>query len=73
MSIISLFSPDTIVVIPEDSHIAPELHRTWEEAQHHIDLARRRGEDAPDRDELFAAPSEIVALCARSGCCDRPG
>ena len=60
VSIISLFSPDTIVVIPEDSHIAPELHRTWEEAKHHIELARRRGEDAPDREELFAAPSEIV-------------
>ncbi|MDP9176365.1 MAG: DEAD/DEAH box helicase, partial [Gemmatimonadota bacterium] len=60
VSIVSLFPPDTILVIPEDSHVAPELHRTWEEAQHHIELARRRGEDAPDREELFAAPVEIV-------------
>ena len=60
VSIVSLFSPDTIVVIPEDSHVEPELTRTWDEAQHHIELARRRGEDAPDREALYAAPSEIT-------------
>jgi transcription-repair coupling factor (superfamily II helicase) len=60
VSITSLFSPDTIVVIPEDSHIGPELTRTWDEAQHHIELARRRGEDAPDREELYATPLEIA-------------
>ncbi len=60
VSITSLFPPDTIVVIPEDSHIGPELVRTWDEAQHHIELARRRGEDAPGRDELYAAPSTVV-------------
>ena len=61
VSITSLFSPDTIVVIPEDSHIGPELTRTWDEAQHHIELARRRGEDAPGREELYASPAEIAA------------
>ena len=66
VSIVSLFSPDTLVVIPEDSHIGPELTRTWDEAQHHIELARRRGEDAPDREDLYATPSEIAgALVAR--------
>jgi transcription-repair coupling factor (superfamily II helicase) len=66
VSIVSLFSPDTLVVIPEDSHIVPELTRTWAEAQHHIELARRRGEDAPDRQDLYATPSEIAgALVAR--------
>jgi transcription-repair coupling factor (superfamily II helicase) len=67
VSIVSLFSPDTIVMIPEDSHIAPELHRTWEEAQHHIELARRRGEDAPGREELYDAPSEILRLLRSLG------
>jgi transcription-repair coupling factor (superfamily II helicase) len=60
VSIVSLFPPDTVVVIPEDSHVSPELHRTWEEARHHIELARRRGEDAPDREELYAAPPQII-------------
>ena len=67
VSIVSLFSPDTIVVIPEDSHVEPELTRTWDEAQHHIELARRRGEDAPDRDALYAAPSEITAALGALG------
>src|SRR5205085_11833080 len=56
VSITSLFPPDTIVVIPDDSRIAPELDRTWEEAQHHIDLARRRGEDTPNRAEPYQSP-----------------
>jgi len=66
VSIVSLFSPDTLIVIPEDSHVGPELTRTWDEAQHHIELARRRGEDAPDREDLYATPAEIAsALRAR--------
>lgn len=67
VSITSLFSPDTIVVIPEDSHIGPELVRTWDEAKHHIELARRRGEDAPDRDELYASPLEITSALSALG------
>ncbi|HEY3257844.1 MAG TPA: DEAD/DEAH box helicase, partial [Gemmatimonadaceae bacterium] len=67
VSIVSLFSPDTIVVIPEDSHVGPELVRTWDEAQHHIELARRRGEDAPDREALFATPAEIAGALLALG------
>jgi transcription-repair coupling factor (superfamily II helicase) len=39
--------------------VFPELDRTWEESAHHIELARRRGEDAPPRDELFRHPEEV--------------
>jgi transcription-repair coupling factor (superfamily II helicase) len=67
ISILSLFAPDTIVVVPEDSRIAPELRRTWDEAQHHIDLARRRGEDAPGRSELFHSPEETLARLTSFG------
>ena len=55
-SIYTLWTPDTLLVIPEGVHIEQELTRTWGEAQHHIDLARRRGEDVPDRDDLFERP-----------------
>ena len=67
VSIVSLFSPDTLLVIPEDTHIGPELVRTWDEAQHHIELARRRGEDAPDREALYATPTEIVGALLALG------
>jgi transcription-repair coupling factor (superfamily II helicase) len=59
VSIVSLFSPDSVVIIPEDSHVLPELTRTWDEAQHHIELARRRGEDVADRNDIYATPQEI--------------
>ncbi|MDQ3243860.1 MAG: hypothetical protein M3Q09_09050, partial [Gemmatimonadota bacterium] len=60
VSITALFPPDTIVVVPGDSRVAPELRRTWDEAQHHIELARRRGEDAPGRDELYESPEATL-------------
>src|SRR5262249_5019663 len=59
-SIISLFPPDTLLVMPRGSHVEPELRRTWADAQHHIDLARRRGEDAPPRDDLFESPDATL-------------
>jgi transcription-repair coupling factor (superfamily II helicase) len=65
--ITALFPPDTIVVVPDDSRIAPELRRTWDEAQHHIDLARRRGEDTPDRHELYASPEAALAAISAFG------
>jgi transcription-repair coupling factor (superfamily II helicase) len=60
LPITSLFPPDTLLILPSGTHLEPELRRTWDEAQHHIDLARRRGEDAPDRDELFEPPTRTL-------------
>ena len=67
VSITTLFSPDTIVIIPEDSRVGPELRRTWDEAKHHIDLARRRGEDTPGRNELYTTPEEALAAISSLG------
>jgi transcription-repair coupling factor (superfamily II helicase) len=47
VSVVSLWPPETIVFLPDDAHIEPEIQRTWDEALHHLDLARRRGEDVP--------------------------
>ena len=60
VSVPSLWPPETIVILPSDAHIEPELQRTWDEAQHHLDLARRRGEDVPRRDELFQSPGDAM-------------
>jgi transcription-repair coupling factor (superfamily II helicase) len=72
-SIRSLFSPDALVVIPAGTHVRPELERTWTEAQHHIDLARRRGEDTPRRDELFESPETSLQALASFGTLDLSG
>ena len=66
-SIVTLWPPDTILVLPSGVHPEAELQRTWGEAQHHIDLARRRGEDVPNRDELFESPAEMTASLAAFG------
>ena len=48
------------------AHLEPELRRTWEEAQHHVELARRRGEDAPPREELYQPPEAMLAALGHS-------
>lgn len=63
-SIFTLWPPDTLLVFPEGVHAEQELKRTWSEAEHHIELARRRGEDVPDRDELFETPTTTQAALA---------
>ncbi|HEY7896826.1 MAG TPA: hypothetical protein VIC03_00280, partial [Gemmatimonadaceae bacterium] len=65
MSITDLWASDTIVVVPSESHVEPEMRRTWDEAQHHLQLALRRGEDVPKRDELYVAP-EVAARTLRA-------
>jgi transcription-repair coupling factor (superfamily II helicase) len=62
ISLGDLWPPDTIVVVPAGAHLEPELQRTWEEAQHHVELARRRGEDSPPREELYQPPDRAVEM-----------
>jgi transcription-repair coupling factor (superfamily II helicase) len=66
-SIMSLFPPDTVLITPRGSHVEPELKRTWDDAQHHIELARRRGEDVPTRDELFESPEVTLRALRKFG------
>ncbi|MHB0948700.1 MAG: transcription-repair coupling factor [Gemmatimonadaceae bacterium] len=63
----ALFPPDTLLLVPAGTHLEPELQRTWEEASHHMELARRRGEDVPAREELFEAPGAVGAALRELG------
>jgi transcription-repair coupling factor (superfamily II helicase) len=67
MSVSALFPPDTLFVYPTGTHLLPELKRTWDEAAHHLDLARRRGEDVDSREELFEAPERAAATLSSFG------
>ena len=67
LSVSALFPPDTLFVYPVGAHLLPELRRTWDEAAHHIDLARRRGEQVDAREELFETPERAAAALASFG------
>jgi transcription-repair coupling factor (superfamily II helicase) len=64
-SLADLWPPDSLVIVPEGVHVEPELHRTWDEAAHHLELARRRGEDAAPRDDLLQPPDVAFAALRR--------
>ena len=66
-TLLALLPPDTVLVEPVGTHIEPELARTWEEAQHHIALAQRRGEDPVPREELFETPQHVLDGLGRMG------
>jgi len=61
LSVAALFPPDTLLVQPVGTHLLPELKRTWDEAAHHLELARRRGEDVAPREDLFEPPDHAAA------------
>ena len=65
VTVASLFPPDALLVLPDEAHLAPELGRTWQEALHHEDVARRRGDEVVARDEAFVAPDVLQQLLAR--------
>ena len=67
LSISALFPPDTLLVEPVGAHLLPELKRTWDEAAHHLDLARRRGEDVALREELFESPERAGGTLSAFG------
>ena len=62
-----LWPPGTLVVIPRGVHLAPEMRRTWDEAAHHIDVARRRGENVASRDELCQPPDDALRALGAFG------
>jgi transcription-repair coupling factor (superfamily II helicase) len=67
VSLPALWPPDTLLVVPGGSRLLPELVRTWDEAAHHTELARRRGEAFVHREQLFVPPPEMASTLARLG------
>ena len=55
-SLLDLLPTDTIVVIDQESAVAREVERAWTDAAHHLEVARRMGEEPPPRDELLIDP-----------------
>jgi len=45
-----------VLIVDQESAVEREVERAWSDAAHHLDVARRLGEDPPAREALFIAP-----------------
>ena len=56
-SLLELLPSDTLIVLEQETALEREVDRAWTEAAHHLEVARRLGEEAPAREALFVDPS----------------
>src|SRR5207249_3202562 len=47
---------DTIVITDQESAVEREVERAWADAAHHLEVARRMGEEPPAREDLLIDP-----------------
>ncbi len=57
-TLLELLPSDTIVIQEADGPDLDEVTRAWDEAEHHLEVARRLGEEVPSREAIFEAPEE---------------
>lgn len=56
-SLLELLPADTLVIEESPHPDDEEVQRAWREAEHHLDIARRLGEHAPPKEDLFLDPA----------------
>src|SRR3989441_8685567 len=56
-SLLDLLPSDALIVLEQESALGQEVERAWSEAAHHLDVARRLGEEPPAREALFVEPA----------------
>src|SRR2546427_2552791 len=57
-SLLELLPSDAVVVLDQESALGQEVERTWADAAHHLEVARRLGEEPLPREELFLEPAD---------------
>ncbi|HZB28298.1 MAG TPA: transcription-repair coupling factor, partial [Gemmatimonadales bacterium] len=57
-TLLELLPPDTLVLQEASGPDLDEVTRAWNEAEHHLEVARRLGEEVPSRDAIFQAPAQ---------------
>jgi transcription-repair coupling factor (superfamily II helicase) len=55
-NLLDLLPTDTLVVTDQESAVEREVERAWADAAHHLEVARRMGEEPPPREELLIDP-----------------
>ena len=67
VSLLDLLPADTLVLLDQESAITHETERAWNDAAHHLEVARRMGEEPPPRDALYVEPSAWKTRLERFG------
>jgi transcription-repair coupling factor (superfamily II helicase) len=62
--LLDVLPTDVLVLVDPDVEYA-DVERMWSEAEHHVEIARRRGEEVPGREALLLAPGEWSAVWSR--------
>jgi transcription-repair coupling factor (superfamily II helicase) len=57
-TLLELLPSDTLILEESFAPDLDEVTRAWNEAEHHLEVARRLGEDVPRRDAIFQDPLE---------------
>jgi transcription-repair coupling factor (superfamily II helicase) len=57
-TLLELLPADTIVIEEAFGPDLDEVTRAWNEAEHHLEVARKLGEEVPSREAIFASPPE---------------
>ncbi len=55
-TLLELLPSDTLLIEEAYGPDFDEVRRAWSEAEHHLEIARRLGEEVPSRDAIFAEP-----------------
>ncbi|HEX3233237.1 MAG TPA: transcription-repair coupling factor [Gemmatimonadales bacterium] len=60
-TLLELLPSDTIVLEEAFGPDHDEVDRAWREAQHHLEVARRLGEEVPSREDILESPAQWVS------------
>ncbi len=56
LTLLDLLPSDTLILEEASGPDFDEVRRAWNEAEHHLDVARRLGEEVPSRDAILVTP-----------------
>ena len=59
-SLLELLPADSLVIEEATGPLREEARRAWDEAEHHLQVARRTGADVPARAEVFEEPGQWI-------------
>jgi len=64
-ALLDLLPTDALLLLEQETALGGEVERAWTDAAHHLEIARRLGEEPPARDALFVEPKTWRAALAR--------